>query len=135
LSHENIELCRRAVEAQNRRDAAAILDALHPDVEWYPGLSAKLAGEATVNRGHAAVREWLEELWETFPKTYLDFPDLRDLGQRVIGIGRMRSRGQASGIEWETPVAYLVDIDAGKMTRVRTYLDGHEALEAAGLRE
>ena len=57
MSPENVELFRRAVEAQNRRDAGAILDALHPDVEWHPGLSAQLAGEATVYRGHAAVRE------------------------------------------------------------------------------
>ena len=135
MSQENVELFGRAVEGQNRRDAGAILDALHPDVEWHPGMSAKLAGEATVYRGHAAVREWLEDLWETLPETDLDLPDLRDLGQSVIGIGRMRTRGQASGIEWETPIAYVADVDAGKVTRLRTYLDTHEALEAVGLSE
>jgi ketosteroid isomerase-like protein len=62
-------------------------------------------------------------------------PDVRDLGQSVIGIGRMRTRGQASGIEWDASVAYVADVDAGKVTRLRTYLDAHEALEAVGLRE
>ena len=135
MTRENVELFKRTVEAQNRRDAEAILDAMHPDIEWHPGMSAKLAGEETVYRGHAALRDWFEELWETFLETHLEFPDVRDLGDRVIAIGRMRSRGHASGIESESPMAYVLDIEGGKAVRVRTYLDADEALEAVGLRE
>jgi hypothetical protein len=35
----------------------------------------------------------------------------------------------------ESPIAYLVDFDNGKMTRLESYLDPGAALEAAGLRD
>ena len=41
----------------------------------------------------------------------------------------------ASGADTETPIAYLLDFKHGKATRVLTYLDPAEALEAAGLAE
>ena len=56
-------------------------------------------------------------------------------GDRVLAVGRVRTRGKASGVDTEAPVGYVADFRDGKFVRVRTYLAPDEALEAAGLRE
>ena len=75
------------------------------------------------------------ELDEALSEVDLDFPDIRDLGDRVAALGRMRSRGRASGAVLEVPLGYLTDYRNGKMIRVRAYLDLKEFLEDAGLSE
>jgi ketosteroid isomerase-like protein len=67
--------------------------------------------------------------------TEFEFPEIRDLGDRIVAVGWLRGRGKGSGVEVETPVAYVVDVRGHKAIRVRTYLDPKEALEAAGLSE
>jgi hypothetical protein len=59
-----------------------------------------------------------------------------DLGDRVLAIGSFRPLGRHSGASIESPVAALIDAGSdNKATRVLTYLDPKQALEAAGLRE
>ena len=57
MSQENVEIVRRVSDAYNRRDVGAMLDELHPEVEWHPWLQLQLGGGATVYRGHEGVRE------------------------------------------------------------------------------
>ena len=123
MSQGNVEIVRRGFEAQNRRDADALLELMHADVEWHPAMSAKLGGGETVLRGRAAVRAWMEEVWQTFDESELEMPDVRDEGGRVVAIGRIRTRGRASGVETESAFAYVIDIEHGLITRLRTYLD------------
>ena len=33
----------------------------------------------------------------------LELPEIRDLGDRLVAIGRLRARGKASGAETESP--------------------------------
>lgn len=77
----------------------------------------------------------LEDFYEVFAESEMEFPEIRDLGDRIVAIGHLRNRGQASGVEIESPLAYVIDVKDGKAIRVRTYLDPKQALEAAGLRE
>jgi hypothetical protein len=58
-----------------------------------------------------------------------------DQGDQVVAIGRLRTRGRASGLVTEAPLGYVTDFRNGIATRIRTYLDPSEALEAAGLSE
>jgi hypothetical protein len=44
-------------------------------------------------------------------------------------------RGRESVAETESPFGYVVEFKAGKATRIWSYLEPKEALEAAGLRE
>jgi ketosteroid isomerase-like protein len=94
---------------------------------------ASLGGEATVYRGHQGVREMFREISEAFAELRIDTPEIRDLDDRIVAIGRIRSRGIESGAETESPFAYLAEVKGGKAKRVRAYLDPREALEAAGL--
>jgi hypothetical protein len=99
------------------------------------GLAALLEGEATVYRGSEGVRELFQGYFEAFADLRFEVSEIRDLGDRILAVGQMRGRGAESGVEIESPWAYLIQVTNGKATHVRTYLDPKEALEAAGLLE
>jgi ketosteroid isomerase-like protein len=82
-----------------------------------------------------ATASWSETWTRPSPRIDTDYSEVRDLGERLLAIGRIRTRGRASGAETESPFCYLGEFKNGKVIRVRTYLDPEEALEAAGLRE
>jgi ketosteroid isomerase-like protein len=135
MSQENVEAFKRFTAAQNRRDFAAMLDELDPEVEWHSAIMGSLSGEATVFRGRDGVREMLRDLYEAFGEFKVDYPEIRDLGDRLVAFGRWTSRGEESGAETAAPVAPVVDFRNGKAIRVWTYFDSQQALEAVGLRE
>ena len=130
MSQENVETFNRAISAYNRRDVEAMVEECDPEVEWRPAW-----GEAAVYRGHEGIRELFREIDDVLDEVRLEYSETRDLGDQVVGIGRVRMRGRGSGAETESSLATVVDIESGKATRVRTYLDPQEALEAAGLSE
>ena len=135
MSQDNVEQTKRAADAYNRRDVEALLEELDPEVEWHSALSVLLSGRATVYRGHGGVRDWFRELDEVVAEVHVEYTNIRDLGDRVIAIGHIRTRGRGSGVVTESPIAMVSDTRNGKSVRVRSYLDPREALEAAGLSE
>ena len=135
MSQENVETFRRGSVAFNSRDVEALVDMVHPEVEWHPLLPVLLGGEATVYRGHEGVREIFRELDEAFVELRSDQSEVRDLGEQVLAIGRLWGRGRESGAETETDVVWLAEFKNGKGIRIREYLRLDEALEAAGLQE
>jgi ketosteroid isomerase-like protein len=132
MSEENVEAYKRAVEAANRRDLEALLEELDPEVEWY---SAVVGMGSEVYRRAEGIREMFRDADETIPDAFLEVSEIRDLGDRLLSFGRLRARGMESGAQTEAPFNQLVHFADGKATRLRTYLDPNEALEAAGLRE
>ena len=132
MSAEGIEAFKRAEAAFARRDIDALVAEYDPEIEWYPGMAALLAGETMVYRGHAGIRQLVHDMDDAFSVVELELDEYRDLGDRVLAIGRIRTRGRASDIETVSSVAYLMDRKAGKAVRVRTYTDAAEAIEAAG---
>ena len=135
MSQENVEAFKRFADANNRRDVDALLAELDADVEWQSAVLGSLGGEATVHPGHDGVREMLRDLYEAFSEFRVELSDIRDLGDRIVAIGRWVTRGEESGVETTPPLASVVDFKDGKAIRVRSYLDPNEALDAAGLAE
>jgi ketosteroid isomerase-like protein len=135
MSQENVEAFKRGVDAFNRRDLEALLEVIDPEVEWHDVFALMFGGEATVYRGHEGVRELFGDLSGAFAELHTEYSEIRDLGDQIVGIGRIRTRGEGCGAETESPLGAVVDFKNGKVTRVRTNLDPKEALEAAGLRE
>jgi ketosteroid isomerase-like protein len=135
MSHENVEVFKRFADANNRRDVEALLAELDADVEWQSAVLGSLGGEATVHRGHDGVREMLRDLYEAFSEFRVEFSEIRDLGDRVVAIGRWITRGEESGVEVTPPLASVVDFKNGKAIRVRSYLDPEEALVDAAMRD
>jgi ketosteroid isomerase-like protein len=136
MSEENVEAFKRAVAATNRGDVEAVLTDLHPEVEWHAFMEELLGGEGRVYSGHAGVREFFGDFNESFDQLHWEYPDIRDLGDRVLAIGTFRARGRMSGAEAETPLGVLVDYNTdGVATVVLSTADPRDALEAAGLSE
>jgi ketosteroid isomerase-like protein len=109
-----------------------MLDAMDPEVEWYPVIPLAF-GEATVIRGHEAILRLRRD--ETTLDYHYEFNEMHDLGDRLVAIGTLRKRGAQSGLDTESPLGYVVDFKDGKIIRARGYFDPAAALEAAGLRE
>ncbi len=63
----------------------------------------------------------------------LHCPDVRDLGDRVLGLGTQRTIGRGSRIEQEGPVALVASYRDGLCTHVKDYGEWGQALEAVGL--
>jgi ketosteroid isomerase-like protein len=135
MSEENVEAFRRALEAYNRRDIDAFLEAFDPMVEIHPLTLAMFGGEGTVYRGHEGIRQFVRDVDEVLPRLQVEPLEIRDLGERIVANGRLHAWGRASGAEVESPVGWLIEFRAGSVIRMTDYLDPKDALEAAGLRE
>jgi ketosteroid isomerase-like protein len=134
MSQENVEVFRRAGEAFNRRDIDAITDLLTEDFEFIPYLAA-VVEKTTTYRGRDGLRQYGEDAdpaWENFQ---VRVDEIRDLGDRVIAFGEIRGRGRASGLDTRVSLAWVADFHQGKISRLQSYGDATEALEAAGLSE
>jgi ketosteroid isomerase-like protein len=77
----------------------------------------------------------MSELDQALGSSRFEIPDIRSLGDRVLGLGRVHIVGRISGVQTESPFAFLVEFEDGSPTCVRSYLDHERALEAAGLSE
>ena len=117
MSQENVEAFKRVTEGANSRDLEGVLEEFDPEVEWHSALQRSLAGEAAVYRGHEGIRVLYRDLDELFDKVHWEYSEIRDLGDRVVGIGRFRLRGKGSRAETEAPVGSVVDFKNGKAIR------------------
>jgi ketosteroid isomerase-like protein len=133
MSQENIDAVKRFADANNRRDVGAMLAELDVAVEWHDAAPMLLGGEATVFRGHEGFRDLMRDLWEVLAETQVEFTEIRDLGDRIVATGELRTRGKSSGVETESPYGVVSDFENGRVIRIRTFLDHQATLQAAGL--
>jgi uncharacterized protein len=135
MSEENVKAFERAVDAYNRRDVDAFVEEFDPEAEWYSLTQVMFGGEQSVYRGHRGIREGVRDIDEALAEMQVECSEIRELGETLVVIGRVRGRGRASGVELDSPINWVVDFEGGKVARMRDYLDARNALEAAGLRE
>jgi len=133
MSQEHVEVAKRFVDAFNRRDLNALMDTATPDVAFSPAL----AGTIDDNRfqGREGMRAYFADVDSAWEEFRLIVDEYRDLGDRVLTLGRLEGRGRGSGAAVDTPQGAVADIRDGKISCVRSYLDHGEALRAAGLTE
>ena len=128
---EHDEIIRRLVAAFNERDAEAMFPDLDPDAEIYP-LRAQLEGKAY--RGHAGAREMLADLAEDWESMVFEIDELRAADDdQVVLLGRLITRGRASRMDLDVPIALLWRLRDGKVVYGKTFSEPAEALRAAGL--
>jgi ketosteroid isomerase-like protein len=133
MSQGNVEIMRKGIEAWNQHDADRWLSYAAPDVEWAPAGPA--AVERTVYRGHDEVAGGFAAIWETWDVFQFEEGQIRDLGDSVLWLGRVKMRGKASNIDLDQEFAVHIRLQDGQVHRVRTFLAWREALEAVGLEE
>ena len=133
MSHENVELHHRVMDAFNRRDLGAYLALTDPEVEFTPYEVSVQGGEPY--RGHAGVRNWWEESFAVFPDLRAEVYEIRDLGDRTLVQGRLLGQGAGSGASIERALWATVGWRNKKIVWWGTFDNEAEALEAAGLSE
>jgi ketosteroid isomerase-like protein len=131
MSQENVELTRRVFQAFNDRDLDTLLAGLHEDVEAFPRLAAVEGGY----RGHDGVRRWWEQLLGAFPDFHAEILEVRDLGEFMVVVLRVRGRGAESDTPLDAAIWHVNQFRDGKVIRWRVYTSESEALEAVGLSE
>jgi ketosteroid isomerase-like protein len=132
MSQENVSLFQKAIEAYNRRDIEAMLVLSHPEAEWYP-VTAQIEGDDAYH-GHEGLRQWWANVDATFEELEASVEEIRDLGDTVLALGRLRARFR-SGVPFDTEIGWLTRYRDGLAVWGRAYQSHADALEAGGLRE
>jgi ketosteroid isomerase-like protein len=134
MSQENVESCRRAVDAWNRHDVDVWLEQAAPNVEWFPASPA--AVERSIYRGHEEIRQAFAAIWETWEEFRFEESEIRDLGEdSLLWLGHVHARGRASHVQLEHEFSIHVLGRDGLVTRAEAFLTWEEGLESAGLAE
>ena len=128
MRQETEDLIRDGVAAYNAGDVDRMLAPIHPEVEFEP-LMAVLEG--SVYRGHAGFRRWLVDMAEDWEDFAIDVIEVRDLGgDRILVHARFHARARGSGVELDSPGAWLCEMRDGLIRRLRFYRDVEAAIEA-----
>ena len=133
MSQENVETARRAVDALNRRDLAALDSLWSEDGELHSRLAAS---EGHVFRGQQGIRDyfvWLDEAFEEFRSEVVEIIDAGE--DRVVALLTFSARGKASGVSLDQPFGIVLTFQGERIARADSYFDRVDALEAAGLSE
>ncbi|MDQ4130540.1 MAG: nuclear transport factor 2 family protein [Actinomycetota bacterium] len=127
---ENTELVRKLIDAYNRRDVPALIAVCDSEVVF---TSLMQGLEPRTYRGFGGALRYVETLTDAFEDLQLEPEELREVGDRVVGLGRMRGRGRESGAEVEREWAAVYALRDGKLVWSGVYPTRHEALQAVGL--
>jgi ketosteroid isomerase-like protein len=135
MSEDKVDLARRATHAFNRRHFdGAFAELGTPDFEWFPAIVRGLDGGGGY-RGREGVEKYVADIRENREELRALPGEFRDLGDRVLVIGRLEARGKGIGAPVDTPYAGIFDFRGDRIWRYRVHLDRAEAMQAAGLSE
>jgi uncharacterized protein len=119
---QNLDLVRRAYEAFGRGDIATLLDLFDANIEFVTPGPPELPTAGT-RRGRQQVADFFQAVdalfeFERFePETFLAD------GDRVVVLGRDRSRIKTTGTVIESEWAHVYDVRDGKIARMQEYID------------
>ena len=137
MSQENVEICRRVAEllggVNPTAGVYAVLEYADPEIVFESAIVSGAEGGAY--RGHDGLRAWAAAYEAAFDEVRTTPEEFRDLGDRVLMLGRVVGRGRGSGVPVESESAFLTTLRDGRIIHVKGFLDWDEALKAAGLRE
>jgi ketosteroid isomerase-like protein len=124
---------REGAERFNRGDIDAALEDFDPNVIFEPQV-AVMDGSYT---GHDGLKRFFNDFADLFVVARLEYSEVRDLEDRVLALGTLRTVGKGSGIEQVWPVAVVATLRAedGLVTHWKDYGNKDQALEALGLSE
>ena len=130
----NVGLVRRLYEAFAERDLEGMMAVTSPDLEWFPPQTASMVERTEPYRGHEGLRTYFADVDRVWLQLDIIPREFRDLGDRVLVLGRVYGRGEGGYIS-DSPAGWLWRVEDGAITWGRVYLSRAEALQAAGLEE
>jgi ketosteroid isomerase-like protein len=129
MSQATVEFVQRFYDAFDKHDESALLDLVHPDVE-FTSLIVEVGGGF---HGHEGVRLYLRELFGAFPDFRVEVDEVRPVGDSAVVKVSDRATGAASGVptaltDWQALT--LRDGKAVWWAFFRTEAEALEAIEA-----
>src|ERR1700694_5942681 len=106
MSHAHVEIVKRVTDAYNRGDVEGFAELISADFELFPWISGTIDGDSY--RGREGLEEWFVDLAKTWA-------EIRDLGNRVLWLGRILGVGRGGGVPVEAPNGVLIDFRDGKI--------------------
>jgi ketosteroid isomerase-like protein len=118
---------RTAYEGFGRRDIQAVLSVMDPDIEWD---ATDALAHTGLYQGHEGVTEYIDSLagvWEEFTLNPEQFTESGD-GAHVMVLGTVTGRLAATGQDVDARFAHVLQLDDGRVTRLKVCLDRDAAL-------
>jgi ketosteroid isomerase-like protein len=137
MSEENVAVVRRLNDLADREGVGPAIAAMmeqgyfDENVEWVEDPAGPDSG---TYRGLSAVRALVADRLSFF-EIDQEVERLVEVGDDVLAFLLWRVRGQSSGATAEMRLATVSTFRAGKIARIRFYLDRAEALDAVGLQQ
>ena len=131
MSQENVEVVRNGIDAYNRRDLDAVMEAGAPDFVF--DLS-RAAGPVHGVLDADGFRSWVIDMWATFEEHWFEAHELVEVGDRVVVTVTAHATGR-DGIEVTADTAGVYTLRDGTVTRLAMYQNRQDALAAARLTE
>jgi ketosteroid isomerase-like protein len=141
MSDENIERLRAQLEewdpkaqteAWKRGEAVGDLSLIDPEVTFEDRLLPDHVGETY--HGYEGLGRATEQWMEPYESVEIELERIVGTGERLVSIHRARFKARRTGIEFESPLAYVWTFRDRKVVHIHGYFDPAKALEAAGLR-
>ena len=120
---------RRAYATLAEQGVEAVLSFIDPEIEVTTPPS--LASEPDTYRGHEGVRRYFDSFGDALEGVYFEGQDFTSVGDRVLVDTMLHARGRTTGIEVEQRAFLVWTLREGLVTRVDTFAEQEEALEAA----
>jgi ketosteroid isomerase-like protein len=124
----NVETVRKAIEAFNRRDVAAMTELAGDDFEY--DWSRSMGPNAGVFKGPEGFFEFAQDQWSIFDEVRLEVHELIPRGPAVVASTTTHGRGR-DGIAVSANSASLYTFESGRLVRITLYQDREEAVAAA----
>jgi ketosteroid isomerase-like protein len=134
MPRDKVDVAKRAVDAFNRRDVGGMFaELVTPDVEWWPAVAGVYEGGSY--QGRERIEGFVAAISEVWEEVQVIAEEFRDLGDRVLVLGRQVGRGKGSGAQVDAPLATIYDFRGNRIWRARGYIDRAEGLRVAGVSE
>jgi ketosteroid isomerase-like protein len=124
MSDANIEIVGRLIDAWNRQDLEAALEAMHPECE-VRGIEVR-----ETLRGHGGLAAGFRDWFDAFEEFTIEPEDFISDGDRVLVPMRQRARGKGSRLEIEQRFYQLFTLHDGLVFRFEEYSEEADAREA-----
>ena len=123
MDQDPVTIVRGMYEAFERGAIPAVLNSMHPDVEW-----VESEAQAMPTRGtHIGHKQVLENIFNSVPRDWANFAivpqDFFVDGNTVIVRGRVRAVAKVSGRSMDAPYVHIFTIVDGKLKRFTDHQD------------
>jgi ketosteroid isomerase-like protein len=128
---DNVAVVKRVFEAFSQRDLETLEGLLDPEVLFEP--APTFARPHRSYRGHAGMREYFDDLADTWERLEVNIQEYRQAGSYVLAFGRIYAAG--GGSVADDPASFVWRLEGGKVVWGKVFRRRGEALDVVGLSE